>query len=124
MILYVNKKNEIKDVNITSDQSLTPLEVNDDSNPFLNWSVAKICCHKVKVDENGIITEYTPYVDSRLIEHIEKLGKSDESAASDISITQIGLTETFENSTLNAQQITELQLAVVEIYEMIVGGTE
>lgn len=124
MILYVNKKNEIRDVNITSDESLTPLEVNDDNNPFLNWSVAKICCHKVKVNENGVITEYTPYVDSRLIEHIEKLGKSDESAASDISITQIGLTETFENSTLNAQQITELQLAVVEIYEMIVGGSE
>ena len=51
MILYVNDKNEIKDVNSTSDENLIPLEVNDNSmdNPFLSWSPAKICCHIVEV---------------------------------------------------------------------------
>lgn len=76
MILYVNKNNEVKDVNNTNDTSLTPLEVNDNTsdNPFLSWSPAKICCHKVKV-LNGVVTEYTPYVDSRIVEHIERQGQ-------------------------------------------------
>lgn len=77
MILYVNKSNEIKDVDITTDESLTPLVVNDNTcdNPFLSWSVAKICCHKVKVSD-GIVTEFTPYVDNRIIEHIERQGQA------------------------------------------------
>lgn len=76
MILYVNNKNEVKDVNTTSDKSLSPLEVNDNQNdnPFLSWSTAKICCHKVTVD-NGMVTSYTPYVDSRIVEHIERQGQ-------------------------------------------------
>ena len=76
MILYVNKNNEIKDVNTTSDETLSPLEVNDNEvhNPFLSWSPAKICCHKVEV-KNGVVTEYTPYVDSRIVEHIERQGQ-------------------------------------------------
>lgn len=76
MILYVNENNEIKDVNSTSDENLIPLEVNDNSmdNPFLSWSPSKICCHKVEV-KNGIVTMYTPYIDSRIIEHIERQGQ-------------------------------------------------
>ena len=34
MILYVNSKNEVKDVNTTSDTSLTALEVKEEFNPF------------------------------------------------------------------------------------------
>lgn len=76
MVLYVNEKNEIKDVNTTSDNSLTPLVVNDDTmdNPFLSWSPAKICCYKVEV-KNGVVTMLTPYVDSRIVEHIERQGQ-------------------------------------------------
>ena len=76
MILYVNKKNEVKDVNTTTDESLTPLLVNDNfpDNPFLSWSIAKICCHKVEVID-GVVTSFTPYVDSRLVEHIERQGQ-------------------------------------------------
>lgn len=79
MILYVNNKNEVKDVNYTSDKNLTSLEVNDDiidNNPFLTWSTAKICCYKVEV-KDGAVTMYTPYVDSRIIEHIERQGQAD-----------------------------------------------
>lgn len=76
MILYVNENNEIKDVNYTLDKNLTPLEVNDNTmdNPFLSWSIAKICCYKVEV-QNGTVTMYTPYIDSRIIEHIERQGQ-------------------------------------------------
>lgn len=76
MILYVNKNNEIKDVNYTSDKNLISLEVNDKfpDNPFLSWSVAKICCYKVEV-KDGVVTGYTPYVDSKIVEHIERQGQ-------------------------------------------------
>lgn len=76
MILYVNDKNEIKDVNYTSDENLTPLLVNDNTNdnPFLSWSPAKICCYKVEV-KDGVVTMLTPYVDSRIVEHIERQGQ-------------------------------------------------
>lgn len=75
MILYVNSNNEIKDVNYTTNETLIPLEVNDDlNNPFKNWSAAKICCHKVEV-ENGTVLNFAPYIDSRIIEHIERQGQ-------------------------------------------------
>ena len=78
MILYVNEKNEIKDVGTTTDESLIEYVVNDEENPFAGWSIAKICCFRAKV-EDGIVTMYTPYVDSRLIEHIDQLGKANAS---------------------------------------------
>jgi hypothetical protein len=76
MVLYVNDKNEIKDVNTTTDASLTPLVVSDKctDNPFLSWSPAKICCYKVEV-KDGVVTMLTPYVDSRIVEHIERQGQ-------------------------------------------------
>ncbi len=100
MILYVNEKNEIKDVNTTSDPSLIPLEVNDETSPFQGWSTAKICCYKVEVAE-GIVTMMTPYVDSRLIEHIDQLGR--------------------ENS-INASDAADLREAIQELYEMLESG--
>jgi hypothetical protein len=79
MILFVNENNEIKDVNITSNKSLIPLYVNENNDmfPFKGWSIAKICCYKVNV-QDGIITMMTPYVDSRMLEHIDQLGKEIE----------------------------------------------
>ena len=77
MILYVNENNEIKDVNETSDPSLIALEINDETNPFEGWSVAKICCYKVEVAE-GIVTAMTPYIDSTIVEIVDRLGKQIE----------------------------------------------
>ena len=75
MILYVNERNEIKDVNETSDPSLISLEVNDDDfNPFKDWSIAKICCYKATVSD-GIVTSMTPYIDSTIVEIVDRLGK-------------------------------------------------
>ena len=96
MILYVNDKNEIKDVNTTSDPSLIALEINDETNPFEGWSTAKICCYMVNVAE-GQVVMMTPYVDSRLIEHINQLGKEND---------------------LNAADASDLRAAIEELYEM------
>lgn len=85
MIVYVNKKNEIKDVNVTSDETLVAVEVPEDV--FYGWSVAKICCHKLTL-ENGQYTGFTPYVDTKIIEHIERLGTGHEDNAEQNAILQ------------------------------------
>ena len=79
MIVFVNDKSEIHDVGSTNDPTLIPLEITDEGNPFAGWSVAKICCYKCAVS-NGIVTMFTPYVDSKLIQHIDQLGKQVEAA--------------------------------------------
>lgn len=73
MKLYVNERNEIKDVNITTDASLTELEVADECNPFANWTTAKICCYRVEV-QNGLVIMLTPYINSSFIEPINRSG--------------------------------------------------
>ena len=75
MKIYVNERNEIHEVNTCTDPSLIELEVTDGT--FDGWSKAKICCYKATVNE-GKVTMLTPYVDSRLIEHIDQLGKQTE----------------------------------------------
>lgn len=76
MILYLNDKSEIHDVNSTEDLSLTPVYVdeNNEEFPFKGMSNEGICCYKVTVDD-GVITMFTPYVDSKVVPHIDQLGK-------------------------------------------------
>ena len=85
MILYINEKNEVHDVNTTTDPTLIPLEITDGT--FDGWSDAKLCCYVVEA-VNGEVTAYTPYVDSRLIEHIDQLGKQVE------AVTPVTMTKT------------------------------
>jgi hypothetical protein len=75
MILYVDNENKVRAVNTTTDTSLTPLYVdeNNESFPFKGMSNEGICCYKVTVNE-GVITMFTPYKDSRLIGPIDDLG--------------------------------------------------
>ena len=81
MILYVDSESKVRAVNSTTDTSLTPLYVdeNNDSFPFKGWSTAKICCYKVNVAD-GVVTMMTPYVDSRMLDSIDAMGHSIESA--------------------------------------------
>lgn len=72
MIVFTNENGEIKDVGTTTDPTLTPQEVTDGS--FDGMSVALICCYKVVID-NGNVVMRTPYIDSRLLDHIDQLGK-------------------------------------------------
>ena len=82
--------NEIKDVDFTEDDNLTPIEV--DENVFKGWSIAKICCHKVILRDDEF-NGYTPYVDSKVIEHIERLAKKSEA----ISAENAMLSETLDS---------------------------
>jgi len=77
MKVFVDKDGCIRAVGTTTDTSLTELTINDETNPFKDWSAAKICCYKVTV-QDGVVTMYTPYVDSNLIAHIDQLGKETE----------------------------------------------
>ena len=82
MIVFVDSENKVRAVNVTTDNSLTPLYVdeNNDTFPFKGWSVAKICCYRVSVSE-GVVVMMTPYVDSNVISHIDQLGNQVEAIA-------------------------------------------
>ena len=103
MIIFVNERNEIKDVNTTKDETLTAYEITDnDQNPFLNWNVDKICCYRVTLtpeiadgEETGkyLVTMMTPYIDSRIIEPIVWLREQIKSNSDDIAATDSNLLE-------------------------------
>lgn len=90
MKIYVNHKNEIKDVGTTKDESLIEYVINDEMNPFANWSVAKICCFKAEV-ENGYVTMLTPYVSTIIIDQLDRLGKENEALKKENASTQAQL---------------------------------
>lgn len=79
MIVYVNDRNEIHDVNTSDNPSLTALHIDDSANPFEGWSDIKICCYKCTVVD-GKVTMMTPYVDTRILEHLDQAGKQAEAA--------------------------------------------
>ena len=80
MKIYQNDKLEIHDVgtNSKSDPSLKEVEVTDGT--FDSWSIAKICCYRAEVVD-GFVRMLTPYVDSRLIEHIDQVSIQAENAS-------------------------------------------
>ena len=75
MLIFVNERGEIHDVNTTTDPKLTPIEVTDGS--LDGMSEALICCYRVKV-EDGVVVMRTPYVPSVVLESIDRLGKQTE----------------------------------------------
>lgn len=93
MKIFVNDKNEIKDVGVTQDKTLTALNILDDGhNPFSGWTKAKICCYRVEV-KNGRVVLMTPYVDKHIIEHIDSLGEQSDENQESINLTQDALCE-------------------------------
>ncbi len=92
MKIYVNENHEIcaARVNDTGDETLKEYEVPDDY--FNGWcdTVIKGYCHQV--DEDGSVATY-PYKDFELLMAIQQLYEEKE------------------------KQVTELQLALAEIYE-------
>lgn len=75
MLIFINERGEIHDVNTTTDPKLTPIEVTDGS--LDDMSEALICCYKVTVVD-GVVTMRTPYVPSTVLESIDRLGKQTE----------------------------------------------
>ena len=110
MIIFVNNKNEIKDVDSTDLKGLTALEIDDVDNPFEKWSKAKICCYKATVI-GGKVTMMTPYLDSRLIKHIEQLGNQTENNASEIMSTQDAVCE---SSMITEERFLDVETALCE----------
>ena len=77
MIVYVNERNEIKDVNHTEDTTLSPIDLNGISHPFEDMSVDEICCYKVRINERGNAV-VQPYVVKDLRDRFARLGKENE----------------------------------------------
>ena len=125
MILYVNDRNEIKDVHSTKDTSLKEVFIHDEENPFKDWSIAKICCYRVDVRE-GVVTMMTPYVNTLIIEHLDRLGEQNGQTEETVTNLEVAVCENYESAELYKEetnsQIDHLQLAVVEVYEMLLGG--
>lgn len=95
MKVFINAKNEIKDVNSTTDASLTMVEIPE--GVFDDWSEAKILCYKVCLLD-GAFAGFTPAVDTRIIEHLDNLGKANERNASDVTDIQMAMAELYEMS--------------------------
>jgi len=76
MIVYLDSEKRIKAVGESTDNTLTPTYVNENSDmfPFTGWSTAKMCCYQVEVTLDGIITMFTPYIDSKSIDAIDIVG--------------------------------------------------
>ena len=124
MIIFVNDRNEIKDVHSTKDTSLKEVFIKDEENPFKNWSIAKICCYRVDVRE-GVVCMFTPYVNSLIIEHLDRLGEQNGQTEETVTNLEVAVCENYESAELYKEetnsQLDNLQLALVEVYEMIVG---
>lgn len=58
------------------------------------------------------------YLDDKL----NNLNKRCNANDSNITNTQIGLTETYQKALKTDATVTDIQLALVELYEMILGG--
>ena len=117
MIVYVNERGEIHDVGTTDNPELTAVEIMDGT--FDGWSDAKICCYRIETDGEGHVTMLTPYVDSRLIDFIDRYGTITVENQSDITDNREGLIETYEATETNSSDISDLRNAVIEIYEML-----
>ena len=124
MKVFVNDRNEIKDVHSTKDNTLTEIVINDERNPFKNWSIAKICCYRVDVRE-GVVCMFTPYVNSLIIEHLDRLGEQNGQTEETVTNLEVAVCENYESAEQYKEstnsQLDNLQLALVEVYEMIAG---
>ena len=124
MIIFVNDRNEIKDVHSTNDTSLKEVFINDEGNPFENWSIAKICCYRVDVRE-GVVCMMTPYVNTLIIEHLDRLGAQNGQTEETVTNLEVAVCENYENADnykeATNSQLDNLQLALCEVYEMIAG---
>lgn len=122
MFIFENDRNEIHDVDSTTDTNLHAVEVTDGT--FDNWSKARICCYVADVREGRVVTLY-PYVNTIIVEQLDRLGVSEESNEKNITDVELGVCDLYETAdkvtTENQDQITNLELAVCDLYESIGG---
>jgi hypothetical protein len=90
MVLYINDKGEIKDVNTTTDKTLRAVDVGNE-HPFdEGTSIEKMKCYKVKLNGDSV-EYYQALVDDKIIEHIDALGKENEALKRENASTQAQL---------------------------------
>lgn len=124
MIVYVNENGEIHDVGTTTDETLTPVEIIDDEeNPFHGWSDARICCYRVQVVE-GRVVMMTPYVNSILIDIVDRFGTADAHTVEDIIAAEQEITEQDLSMMEAEQEITDLDLRLMEIENAQEGAND
>lgn len=82
MKIFINERNEIKDVYTTNNKSLKEIEANNLI--FNGMSEAKICCQKVELDENDQIISYMLYVPYCVVDTLDKLSLTNELNAANI----------------------------------------
>jgi len=119
MIIYVNNRGEIKDVGSTKQLGLTAIIIPEEENPFEGWSVARILCYRVFRDRDGNIGGYTPYIDSRIVEQLDKMGVVTEENTEGVSACFDGIAETYESVDATNDSVNACLDALAEIYEMI-----
>lgn len=83
MYVYMNKNHEIKSVN-SPIGDLDGYYIDDEFNPFKDWSYPKICCYKADIVD-GTVMMFTPYVTSDVIESIDRLAKQNNANLEEIT---------------------------------------
>lgn len=116
MKVFVNEEGKIKAVHASDDASLQMYELDEtvESFPFAGWSDGRIMCYRINVapimiDEEltgkYMVTMFTPYVDTKIIEKIEDLYKENGALRSSQIVTE--------------QTITDVDLQMQEEYDAI-----
>lgn len=82
MKIYINQMNEIKSVGSSTDASLKEIEVGDFM--FNGMSEAKVCCHKVELDDTNRVVSYSLYVPFTVVDALDKLSYINELNTSNI----------------------------------------
>ncbi len=124
MILFMNDKLEVHAVNVnnTDDNTLTPVFVDETKEQIIDiasWPVAKICCYKMAVS-NGIITMFTPYVDSNSIPHFEQLGKQVEAVTPFERVEKASIGET-EVTFVGVPEGVTLTTSVIDLEKNVIS---
>lgn len=100
----------------TEDRTYTDLEGNE--------VTETVDITETKATGKYIISMMTPYMDSRIVEHISRLGGDTEMVAADLTDTQLALVENYDQTLAIADDLTDTQLALVENYDQTLSIAE
>lgn len=124
MIVYTDNDGRIMAVGHTDDDDLIPVEITDDeNNPFGGWNDARICCYRIHVTD-GHVDMMTPYVNSILIDIVDRFGTADAQTAEDIISAEQEITD-HDLALLEAEQeITDMDLRLMELENAQEGAND
>lgn len=124
MIVYTDNDGRIMAVGHTDDDDLIPVEIiDDDDNPFKDWSVSRICCYLVRVAD-GHVVMMTPYKNSILLDVYDEFGTADAQTTEDIIAAEQEITEQDLSMMEAEQEITDLDLRIMELENAQEGAND